>query len=93
MHRAGSSGATSKTDLLGRRSAARPSGSRRDAGGGSRWLVGHPADLDGDGDVDVITTDLNGDGRPDIVVTCDGAWANRKQVSKSEICWWCNAGR
>ena len=35
----------------------------------------------------VITADLNGDGRPDIVASCDGSWANRKQLSKSEIRW------
>ena len=41
----------------------------------------------------VITADLNGDGLPDIVASCDGAWANSKQVSKSEIRWWRNEGR
>ena len=40
----------------------------------------------------VIAADLNGDGKPDIVASCDGSWANRKQLSKSEIRWWRNEG-
>jgi len=41
----------------------------------------------------VVVADLNGDGKPDIVASCDGSWANRKQLSKSEIRWWRNEGR
>ena len=41
----------------------------------------------------VIISDFNSDGRPDIVASCDGAWVDREQVSKSEIRWWRNDGK
>ena len=57
--------------------------------GDDQWVV-HSLQSKFPGASQVITADFNGDGRSDIVATCDGAWANRKQVFKSEIRWWRN---
>ena len=59
--------------------------------GGDEWAV-HSLQDRFPGAQQVITADLNEDGRPDIIASCDGSWANRKQLSKSEIRWWRNEG-